>query len=160
MRIILQEDVEHVGNVGDIVTVADGYGRNFLIPRGLALPANERNVKVFAHQQRLTDHRKAKALIAAEEQARRIEAVTVTISKQAGENDRLYGSVTNLDIEDALRAEGVEIDRRRIQLPEPLKNLGVFEVPVKLHAGVVAKVKVFVVKKDEEPAEAEAEAEA
>lgn len=149
MKIILQEDVEHVGHVGEIVTVADGFGRNYLIPRGLALPADERNVKAFAHRKRLVEHRKAKAREEALEFAKRIENVTCQIEKQVGENDRLYGSVTSLDIEDALRLEGIEISRRQLQLAEPIKNIGVFNVPVKLHADVIANLKVYVVKKDE-----------
>ena len=149
MKIILQEDVEHVGDAGEIVSVADGFGRNYLIPRGLALPANERNVKQFSHRKRLVEHRQAKAKDAALDLAKRVENVTCTIEKSVGENDRLYGSVTGLDIEDSLRAAGLDISRKQLQLPEPIKNIGIFEVPVKLHSEVIAKLKVYVVKKEE-----------
>lgn len=149
MKVILQEDVENVGEAGDIVNVADGFGRNFLIPRGKALTANERNVGVFNHRKRLVEHRRARLRQEALDLAKKIEAVSCTISKQVGENDRLYGSVTALDIEEALRGEGLEISRRQLQLAEPIRNIGVFNVPVKLSSGVMSSVKVWVVKKED-----------
>jgi large subunit ribosomal protein L9 len=147
VKVILQEDVDHVGHLGDMVEVADGFGRNYLIPRGLALIADERSVREFAHRKRLIEHRQAKAKGAAQDLAKRIENVTCTINKQVGENDRLYGSVTAMDIEEALIAEGLDISRRQLQLAEPIKNIGVFNVPVKLHADVFANLKVYVVGK-------------
>ena len=149
MKVILQENVDNVGHVGDIVNVSDGFGRNFLIPRGKALQADERNVRVFEHHKRLAEHRRSKIKGAAEDLAKRIGALTITIAKQAGENDRVFGSVTALDIEESLRANGVEISRRLIHIEEPIKNIGVFNVPVKLHPEVVASLRVFVVKKEE-----------
>lgn len=158
MKVILQEDVEHVGSVGDTVSVSDGFGRNFLIPRGLALPANERNVKELAHRQRLVDHRRAQARDEALELQKRVEAITCSITKLSGETGKLFGSVTNSDIQLALSDAGVEIERRRIQLDEPIKNIGIFNVPVKLHVDVIATLKVWVVKKEvEEGAEVAAE---
>ncbi len=148
MRVILQENVESLGLTGDIVNVADGYARNYLLPRGKAIVANDRNVKVLNHQKLLADHRRARTVKESRSLAERIEACTCTIAKQAGENDRLYGSVTTMDIEEVLRAEGIDIDRRTIKLDEPIKNIGVFTVDVKVHPEVVAKLKVYVVNKD------------
>ena len=148
MKVILQENVESVGMVGDMVEVADGFARNYLIPRGKAVVANERNVKVHNHQKLLAEHRRARAMKEGRSLAEKIEAVTCTIAKQAGENDKLYGSVTAMDIEEALRAEGIQIDRRNIKLAEPIKNIGVFPVEIKVHPEVVATLTVYVVKKD------------
>lgn len=147
MKVILQENIDTLGRVGDIVNVADGYGRNFLLPRQKAILADERNVKVLNHQRLLATHRRAKAVKEAQALAKRIEALSLSVSRQAGENDKLYGSVTAMDIEAALRAEKVEIDRKMIHLEEPIKNLGAFTVDVKLHPEVVAHVKVWVIKK-------------
>jgi len=148
VKVILQENVEALGQTGDIVKVADGYARNYLLPRGKAIVADARNVKMLSHQKLLAEHKRAKSIKEGRSLAERIEACTCTIAKQAGENDKLYGSVTTMDIEEALRAEGIEIDRRTIKLDEPIKNIGVFTVDVKVHPEVVAKLKVFVVKKD------------
>jgi len=147
VKVILQENIDTLGRVGDVVNVADGYGRNFLLPRKKAILADERNVKILSHQKLLAEHRRAKAVKEAQALAKRIESLSLSISRQAGENDKLYGSVTTMDIEDALRAEKVEIDRRWIHLEEPIKNLGVFNLDVKLHHDVVAKLKIWVVKK-------------
>lgn len=147
MKVILQENIDTLGRVGDIVNVADGYGRNFLLPRQKAILADERNMKVLNHQRLLSTHRRAKAVKEAQALAKRIEALSLSVSRQAGENDKLYGSVTAMDIEAALRAEKVEIDRKMIHLEEPIKNLGAFTVDVKLHPEVVAHLKVWVIKK-------------
>lgn len=147
MKVILQENIDTLGRVGDIVNVADGYGRNFLLPRQKAILADERNVKVLNHQRLLATHRRAKAVKEAQALAKRIEALSLSVSRQAGENDKLYGSVTAMDLEAALRAEKVEIDRKMIHLEEPIKNLGAFTVDVKLHPEVVAHLKVWVIKK-------------
>lgn len=147
MKVILQENIDTLGRVGDIVNVADGYGRNFLLPRQKAIVADERNVKVLNHQRLLATHRRAKAVKEAQALAKRIEALSLSVSRQAGENDKLYGSVTAMDLEAALRAEKVEIDRKMIHLEEPIKNLGAFTVDVKLHPEVVAHLKVWVIKK-------------
>ena len=147
MKVILQENIDNLGRVGDIVAVADGYGRNYLLPRKKAILADERNVKILNHQKLLAAHKRARSIKDAQGLAKRIESLSLTIAKQVGENDKLYGSVTAMDIEEALRAEKVEIDRRAIQLEEPIKNIGVFSVDVKLHPEVVSKLKVWVVKK-------------
>lgn len=145
LRLILNEDVEHLGNVGDIVDVAPGYGRNFLIPRSLAVPATTRNVKQLEHTKRLIAVKRAKAIKTATQLAKRLSEVSVTIAKPVGEEDKLFGSVTNRDIADALAKEGQTLDRRSIQLEKPIKNLGVYSVDVKLHSDVTAQVKVWVV---------------
>jgi large subunit ribosomal protein L9 len=129
------------------VNVADGYGRNFLLPRRKAILADERNVKIINHQKLLASHRRASALKDAQALAKRIEGVSLSLSRQAGENDKLFGSVTTMDIEEALRGEKIEIDRKMVLLEEPIKNLGVFTVDVKVHPEVVARLKLWVVKK-------------
>lgn len=147
MKVILQENIDTLGKVGDIVSVADGYGRNYLLPRAKALLADERNVKILNHQKLLASHRRARAIKEAQDLAKRIESLSLSIFRQAGENDKLYGSVTSMDIEEALRAEKVTVERKLIQLGEPIKNLGTFSIDVKLHPEVVARLKVFVLKK-------------
>lgn len=146
MKVILQSDVAHLGSVGDVVEVADGYGRNFLLPRGLALLADARNVKRLEHQKRVTSHRRQRLETAAKELAARLSDAAVSIKRSAGEEDKLFGSVTNRDIADALGAEGFDVDRRSIVLDEPIRNIGVFTVPVKLTMGVEAAVKVYVIR--------------
>ena len=147
MKVILQENVDTLGRVGDVVNVADGYGRNYLLPRKKAILADERNVKLLTHQKLLAEHKKAKAVKESQTVQKRIEALTLSISRQAGENNKLYGSVTTMDIGDALRAEKIDIDRKMIHLEEPIKNLGMFTVDIKLHPEVVAHLKVWVVQK-------------
>ena len=145
LRVILNEDVEHLGSVGDVVDVANGYGRNFLIPRNLAVPATTRNVKQLEHTRRLVSAKRAKAIRTAQDVAKRLGDVSVTIAKAVGEEDKLFGSVTNRDIADALAREGFTLDKRLIVLDKPIKNLGVYTVQVKLHTDVAAQVKVWVV---------------
>ena len=146
MRIILKEDVESLGNIGDIVEVADGYGRNYLVPRGLAEEATTRSMKIFEHKKRLISHKINRVKKDAEKISQQIEHVSCTVRCQAGEGDKIFGSVTTMDIEKSLKAEGLEIDRKRIILDEPIKSLGVYTVPVKVHPEVTAKLKVWVVK--------------
>ena len=146
MKVILQEDVKNVGNVGDVVNVADGYGRNFLIPRGLAVLADESNVKRLEHQKRVTAHKRAKLEKQAQELAEKLATAAVSIKRAAGEEDKLFGSVGNRDIAEALEAEGFAIDRKNIVLDEPIRNIGVFNVPVKLPMGIKASVKVYVIR--------------
>ncbi len=146
MKVILQDHVEKLGDVGDVVEVKDGYGRNFLIPRGLALLADERNVRRLEHQKRVTAARRAKLLAAATALAERISTTHVSIKRAAGEEDKLHGSVTNNDIAKALADEGIEIDKRSVLLAEPIKSIGAFTVPVKVHGSVEASVKVYVLR--------------
>ena len=146
MKVILQEDVKNVGNVGDVVNVADGYGRNFLIPRGLAVLADESNVKRLEHQKRVTAHKRAKLEKQAKELAEKLATAAVSIKRAAGDEDKLFGSVGNRDIAEALEAEGFAIDRKSIVLDEPIRNIGVFNVPVKLPMGIKASVKGYVIR--------------
>ena len=142
MKLILREDVENLGKGGDLVDVKPGYGRNFLLPRGLAVAANPRNVKELEHQKAVASAKAAKLKASAQAVAKRLAETPVTLKRKVGEQDKLYGSVTTLDIAEALAARGLQLDRRSIDLSEPLKTLGEFEVPVKLHSEVVGKAKV------------------
>lgn len=144
MRVILTEDVPHVGNMGEIVRVSDGYGRNYLIPKGLAMLATEQRTKEFAHKQAVIEHKKNKLKSEALEAAKKIEAVSVKIMRAANDEGKLHGSVTNRDIADALNAKGVEVDRRKIVLDQPIRDLGEYDVEIRLVADVVAKIKVEV----------------
>ncbi|MCB9744823.1 MAG: 50S ribosomal protein L9 [Alphaproteobacteria bacterium] len=145
MKLILQQDVANLGNVGDVVNVAPGYGRNFLIPRGLAVLADEGNVRRLEHQKRVVAHKRAKLLASAQALATQLSNTAVSIKRQAGEEGKLFGSVTNRDIAEALAAEGIEVDRRSIRLEEPIRTVGVFHVPVRLEMGVEAEVKAYVI---------------
>ena len=146
MEIILQEDVANLGVIGEVVKVRDGYGRNYLIPRGLAIEANRRNLRVLEHQKRLTTAKKEKDRQNAQGMSDRIAALSLTIQARAGEEDRLFGSVTNIDIEKALTVQGVTIDRRKIMLAEPIKQLGTYTVPVHLSSDVRGNITVNVVR--------------
>jgi large subunit ribosomal protein L9 len=146
MKVILLEDVKNLGKSGDAVNVADGYGRNFLIPRKLALGATPQNQRVFENDAKARAKKQEKEKQEAQALAEKLAALSLTISRVAGEDDKLFGSVTNADVAEALAKEGHKIDKRSIELPEPLKALGIFEVPVRLHAQVSGKVKVWIVK--------------
>ncbi len=146
MKVILKENVESLGQAGEIVDVKSGYARNFLLPKKFALPATPQNLKVYEQeknridQQMLRDQREAEAL------AEKLGAVSLTATVAVGEEDKVFGSVTNQVIADLLKAKGFEIDRRKIMLDEPIKALGVYDVSIKLHPEVVPQVKVWVVK--------------
>ncbi len=146
MEIILQEDVENLGQIGDVINVRDGYARNYLLPRSLALEANRRNLRVLEHQKRLVAAKKERALSQAQTLSAQLAALNVVVPARAGEENRLFGSVTNLDIEKALKAQGVEVDRRKILLAEPIKQLGTYTVPIQLSGGVRGNVSVQVVR--------------
>jgi large subunit ribosomal protein L9 len=144
MEVILKEDVEHLGHRGDVVKVADGYGRNYLLPRKLAMQANEANKAVIEQMKSSALRRTAKEKAEAEQQVAIVEAISLEFGRKVGENEHLFGSVTSADIAHELEAKGFAIDRRKIQLEEPLKQLGEFHVPVKLHREVTAHIKVLV----------------
>ena len=144
MEIILQEDVENLGEIGDIVKVKDGYARNYLIPRGLALTASRRNVRVLEHQKRLAAGKRERVQQNANAVRDRLSGLTLAITARAGEEDKLFGSVTNIDIEKALQEQDVTIDRRKIILAEPIKQLGTYTVPIRLSRDVEASVTVQV----------------
>ncbi|HEU4400547.1 MAG TPA: 50S ribosomal protein L9 [Candidatus Polarisedimenticolia bacterium] len=146
MRIVLREDIDKLGRRGEVVKVADGYARNFLLPKGKALPATEGNMTTIEREKRRYVARQAKEKDAAEGLARRLAGVSCTIVRKVGENEVLYGSVTAADVAEYLEKEGITVDKRRIQLEEPIRSLGIYNVPVRIHADVTAEVKVWVVK--------------
>lgn len=146
MKVILTEDVERVGKVGDLVEISDGYARNFLIPKKLAAEATEKNVKALEHEKRLISDKVRKEKKEALELAKKINECSITIPVKVGEEDKLFGSVTAKDIAEALSREGIKIDKKKIQLESPLKELGVFDVPIKLHQETVASLKLWIVK--------------
>jgi large subunit ribosomal protein L9 len=145
MKVILLEDVTSLGKVGDTVKVADGYGRNFLIPQKKAIFATEKNLKSLEHQRTLVQHQIGKVKKDTEKLVRQIEALPCTFAKNVGESGKLFGSVTSMEIEAFLKENGIEVDRKKILLEEPIKNLGVFNVPIKLHPEITAHLKVWVV---------------
>ena len=145
MEVILREHVDNLGRRGEVVKVADGYARNFLLPRKLALVATEGNKKQIERERAKFDAKEADEKRAAEAMASRIENVEVVIERKVGETEALYGSVTTTDIADALAAKGFEVDRRKVQLGDPLKKIGDVDVPIRLHRDVTAHVKVRVV---------------
>jgi large subunit ribosomal protein L9 len=145
MKVILMREVDNLGEVGDVIDVADGYGRNFLLPRGLAVLATAKHKRQLEHEQRLREHRIARIRKDAEAFAEQLQGITCRFTRKAGEEGRLFGSVTAMDIAEQLKEAGFEIDRRRLHLEQPLKSLGEFEVPVRLQAEVSATLKVAVV---------------
>jgi large subunit ribosomal protein L9 len=146
IHVVLQTDMPNLGKSGDLVRVRPGYARNFLIPRKLALPATAGNVARIEELRAQARARASKELAVAQETAKKLESVSVKIARAVGEENKMYGSVTSKDIEEAFRAAGFEIDRKRIALDEPIKQLGLSEVPIKLHHDVTARLRVEVVK--------------
>ena len=146
MEIILRDHVDNLGKRGEVVKVADGYARNYLLPRKLALPATDANKKWIERERKIAEARDQEERGAAEAVATRLSALDLTILRKVGENDQLYGSVTNADIAELLAKKGFEVDRRKILLPDPSKTLGENSVPVKLHRDVTAQLKVTVAK--------------
>ncbi len=147
MKVILRQDVDKLGSAGDVVTVKDGYARNYLIPKQLAYPATPSNLRRFEEEKKRLLMQSEREKRQAEILAKELEKASCTISVAVGEEDKLFGSVTSQDIAEALQEKGIEIDKRKIQLEEPIKALGIYTVPVKLHPEVTANVKVWVVKK-------------
>ena len=145
MKVILREDVEKLGKAGEVVKVADGYGRNFLIPRQLAVLANVRNMKALDHDRRVIETRAKKTRKGAEATAEVLAAVSLTIPAKAGEEGKLFGAVTSRDIAEALEKAGVAVDRRTIQLPEPIKQVGDYKVKVRVAADIVPEISIRVV---------------
>ncbi|HEX32184.1 MAG TPA: 50S ribosomal protein L9 [Candidatus Acetothermia bacterium] len=146
MKIIIRQEVEKLGSPGDIVEVRDGYARNYLIPRGLAMPATKGNLRILEEERRRAELRANREKRAAERLAEKLNSVSITATVSVGEEDRVFGAVTTQTIADLLKEKGFDIDRRRIMLDEPLKALGIYDVPIKLHPEVEAKVKVWVVR--------------
>jgi large subunit ribosomal protein L9 len=146
MEIILREHVDNLGRRGEIVKVADGYARNYLLPRKLALPATDGNRKRVERERKVVEAREAGEKSQADAIAARLATVDITIARRVGETEQLYGSVTSADIAEYLKEKGFEIDRRKLILPEPIKMLGDHDVPLKLHREVTVPLKVHVVK--------------
>ena len=144
MKVILQEPVDRLGNVGDQVSVANGYARNYLIPTGLAIEANEGNVKYQKHHQRALEKKLGRLQAKGEELKKRIEAISLDFERKVGEKGKLFGSVTNKDIADALLQKGIEVDRRKIDLPKPIKGVGSYVAVVVLQPGIAAEIAVRV----------------
>ncbi|HET6150858.1 MAG TPA: 50S ribosomal protein L9 [Polyangia bacterium] len=148
MQIILKEDLDNLGKSGEVVNVKEGYGRNYLLPRGLAVMATADDVARVAHEKRVIAARAAKLSKETQAEADRLGQVTVSIARTVGDEDKLFGSVTSRDIAEALAEQKVTVDAKKIHLDEPIKTLGLTEVQVKLGHGVSAKIKVWVVKKE------------
>lgn len=159
MKLLLKEDVEGLGFCGDEVSVRDGYGRNYLVPQGKALLATPKNIKQFNHQKMIVQGKVKKIINTANDLAEKIAKVTCTIKKKVGEQGKLYGSVTTQEIAEILRKNGIDVDKRKIQPVEPIRSLGDFQIPLKLHTEVVAQIKVTVVPDKEPVKETEAAAE-
>jgi large subunit ribosomal protein L9 len=148
MEVILRDDIDKLGARGQVVKVAAGYARNFLLPKKLAVAATESNKKIIEQERQAHVRKEAKQQGEAQELSKLLDGVTVTISQKAGENDKLFGSVTSKDVSDALAAKDFTIDRRKIQLDEPIRQLGEFKVPVRLFKDVTAEVTVIVAKEE------------
>jgi large subunit ribosomal protein L9 len=151
MKVILREDVDGVGNIGDLLEVAPGYARNYLLPRNKAVEATSRNLKTIEHAKRVIGEKAKKEKALVEEYAKKVSAVALTIPVRVGKDDKLFGSVTTKDIGEALAAQGIDLDKRKIHLDHPIKELGTFTVPIKLHSQVTAMVQVTVAKAETPP---------
>jgi large subunit ribosomal protein L9 len=146
MKVILRQNYETLGQIGDVIEVKDGYARNFLIPRKIAYAALKGNIIALEEEKKNLEKRKQKEIEAAEKLSAELEKVSVTISVQVGEEDKIFGSVTNQMIADALKEKGFEIDRRKIEIEEPIKALGIYSIGIHLHPNVTANIKVWVVR--------------
>jgi large subunit ribosomal protein L9 len=144
MEVILKEDIANVGKIGEVVRVRDGYARNYLLPRGLVLIANKKNLKTYEHQKKVVADQKQKIMRRAQSAAEQLASVSLMIPMKSGEEGRLFGSVTNIQIEKALKAKGLDVDRRKIQLSEPIKTIGDHEVAIRLSADLIVPLKVSV----------------
>jgi large subunit ribosomal protein L9 len=145
MEVILKEDIVNLGKIGEVVRVRDGYARNYLLPRGLVLMANKKNLKTFDHQKKLVADQKQKTMRQAQSAADQLTGISLVIPMKVGEEGRLFGSVTNIQIEKALKAKGLNVDRRKIHLDEPIKTAGDYQVPVRLAADLTVPLKLSVV---------------
>lgn len=161
MEVVLREDIENLGRMGDVVRVKDGYARNYLLPRGLVVLADKKNLKAMEHEQRMIAQRRERLTREARSFGEKLSQVSLEFAAKVGEEGRLFGSVTNLDIEKALKAQGFEVDRRKILLDAPIKTVGEYDVPVRLGPEVTPTVKVKVAPEGGEPGgEPEASSEA
>lgn len=145
MKVILSQEVYNLGTIGDVVNVRNGYARNFLLPRQLASVANEANKKALDHQKAVLDRKREKVVAAAKELASKIEKTSITVTKQVGEDEKIFGTVTTAELEVLLKAEGLDVSKKDIQILDDIKKVGVYAAQVKLHADIAAKFKVWVV---------------
>jgi large subunit ribosomal protein L9 len=145
MKVILNQDVDNLGQVGDIVKVRDGYARNFLLPRKLAALANEGNKASLDHAMRVVEKKRARALAEAKKLASQIEKISITVAKQVGEDEKIFGSVTTAELEELLTQEGIKVNRRDILIEDDIKKVGVYSAKLKVHPEIVAKFKLWVV---------------
>ena len=145
MEVILKEDIVNLGKIGEIVRVRDGFARNYLLPRGLVLEANKKNLKTFEHHKKIVGDQKQKIVRQAQTVGDQLNGVSLVIPMKVGEEGKLFGSVTNIHIEKALKAKGLNVDRRKIELAEPIKNAGEYDVPVRLSGDLTVALKVSVV---------------
>jgi large subunit ribosomal protein L9 len=148
MEVILKEDIANLGKIGEVVRVRDGYARNYLLPRGLVLEANKKNIKTFEHHKKLVADQKQKVMRRAHAVGDELAGVALTIPMRTGEEGKLFGSVTNIQIEKALKTKGLTVDRRKIHLDEPIKTLGDYEIPIRLSADLTVSLKLSVVSED------------
>lgn len=146
MKIILKEDVKNLGKRGEEVVVTDGYGRNFLLPKDMAVLATAKHMKQLNHHRKLMEDRNKKELKAAQDFAEKLAKIICTLKRKSGEEGKLFGSVTSMDIAEHLKEVGIDIDRKKINLEEPIKSLGTFRVPIKLHSEVSVDLKVTIEK--------------
>ena len=145
MKVILRDDVKNVGTMGQIIDVADGFARNYLVPRGLAVEANTKNIKSLEHEKRIIQEKAKKIKNQAQELSDKLSAMTLVIKAKAGEEGKLFGSVTTMDIAEQLKNEGIEIDKKRVVLDEPIKRIGSYPVHIKLHADIPTQINIQVV---------------
>ena len=148
MEVILKEDIVNVGKIGEVVRVRDGYARNYLLPRGLVLVANKKNLKTFEHQKKVVADQKQKIIRQAQTVGDQLAGIALVIPMKVGEEGRLFGSVTNMQIEKALKAKGLNVDRRKIHLEEPIKSVGEYEIPIRLAADLTVSLKLSVTAED------------
>ena len=148
MEVILRQHVDNLGRRGEVVKVANGYARNYLLPRGLVLEVNKKNIKTFEHHKKLVADQKQKVMRRAHAVGDELVGVSLTIPMRTGEEGKLFGSVTNIQIEKALKAKGLNVDRRKIHLDEPIKTLGDYEIPIRLSADLTVPLKLSVVSED------------
>ena len=145
MKVILKEDVKSIGSMGQVVDVSDGFARNYLVPRGLAVEANVKNIKSLEHEKKVIQEKARKVKNSVQDLADRLANITVVIKTKAGEEGKLFGSVTTMDIAEQLKNQGIEIDKKKISLDEPIKRLGTYAVNLKLHSEITAQVNMQVI---------------
>lgn len=145
MKVILKNDVKNIGKMGDVVKVADGYARNYLVPRGLAVVASTKNIKTIEHEKRIIKEKAKKIMNSAQELSDKISKITLIMKANAGEEGKLFGSVTTMDIAELIKNEGIEIDKKKISIDEPIKRLGTYIVHVKVHPDITTNITVQVV---------------